>query len=125
MDRAERMVLLAVLLVIFGVFFVVAYPILGVLWIVFFAVPAVVYGTYSARQSQNKRALPFRARVTPRRGKQHRPAHEMYQDLLTEFARSFGVARGSMMLESQIKGYMKHGLNREEAIRKFAQDEGY
>jgi len=33
--------------------------------------------------------------------------------------------RGSLMLENRIKVYMKDGLNKEEAIRKFAEDEGY
>jgi hypothetical protein len=125
MNRAERMVLVGVLFVIFGVFLMMAYPIIGVLWIAFFAVPTIVYGVYAGRQSQNKGALPFGEQATTRKDKLDRSAQETYQDLLIEFARSFGAARGSLLLENRIKAYMKEGLNREEAVRRFAEDEGY
>lgn len=125
MDRAEQMVLLGVLLVIFGIFSMVINLALGILLIAFIAVPIIIYGVHSARQSQNEGAFSFGEPATARKDWPDRPAQETYQDLLTEFARSFGAARGSLLLENRIKAYMKEGLNREEAIRRFAEDEGY
>jgi len=125
LSRAERTVLFGLLLVVFGIFFMLANLVLGFLWIAFFAVPTIVYGLHSARRSDSKGALPFREQTATPKEKPYRPVQEIYQDMLAEFVRSFGMVHGSLMLENRIKAYMKDGLNREEAIRRFAEDEGY
>lgn len=125
LGRAERTVLLGLLFVLFGIFFVIASPVLGILWIALFAVPTIVYGLYSARRSNNRRAFLFREQTASRKEKPYRPVQEIYQDLLADFVRSFGMVHGSLMLENRIKAYMEEGLSREESIRKFAEDEGY
>ena len=107
-----------------GVLYALAVPIFGILFIVVFAVPVIAYGIYSVRTSQSTGGFPFEGTAVEKQ-KQYQDTQLMYQDTLAEFAKSFGVVRGTLMLENRIKAYMIDGLSKEEAIRKLAEDVGY
>jgi hypothetical protein len=100
-------------------------PILGFLFSAIFAVPIIIYGVRSARSSHLASAVPSERYAAFEKQKPHRAAQEMYQDTLTEFVKSFGVVRGTIMLENRIKAYINDGLSKEEAIRKLAEDIDY
>jgi len=103
--------------------YALADPLWGILFIVVLPVPIIAYGIYSIRKSQSTGGFPFESDTI------ERPKPEdtqlMYQDTLTEFVKSFGVVRGTLMLENRIKAYMNDGLSKEEAVRKLAEDIDY
>ena len=45
--------------------------------------------------------------------------------MLVEFSKSYGMPHGPIILGNRLKSYMRRGLDREEAVRKLAEDEGY
>jgi hypothetical protein len=123
--RAEEIVWGGFLLLLFGLFSMLIDPILGILFIALLAAPIIVYGLHSVRSSYAAGAIASGEYEAVRKQKQYRATQEMYQDTLTEFVKSFGVVRGSIMLENRIKAYMQEGLSKEEAIRRLAEDVGY
>jgi hypothetical protein len=109
---------------ILGVLFMVGDLGLGILFILVIAVPAIAYGVYSARSSQAAVGAASESTEVESQKPDQDP-HQMYQETLAEYVKSFGVVRGSFMLENRIKAYMNDGSSREEAIRKLAADLAY
>ncbi len=106
-----------------GVFGMLASPVLGVLFIAVFALPVFAYGIYSVRSSGSTGGFPSESDTIERRKPED--TQLMYQDTLAEFVKSFGVVRGTLMLENRLKAYMNYGLSKEEAVRKLAEDIDY
>lgn len=125
LDIATRNVLVGLLLAVMGVFVMFFSPVGGLLWIGVFAVPTILYGVYRSRRLPRGDLSAPTDYAMARGEMRSRTAHETYQEVLTEFVKSFGMTHGSMMLENRIKAYMESGLSREEAILAFAEDEGY
>ena len=96
----------------------------GILFILVISVPAFAYGIYSARSSQVAGGTPSENTAVERQKPDQDP-HQMYQETLAEYVKSFGVVRGAMMLENRIKAYLNDGFSREEAIKKLAEDLAY
>jgi hypothetical protein len=99
-------------------------PIFGILFVAVFALPVIAYGIYSVRSVRSTGVLPFRS-TEAEKEKPYRDTQLMYQDTLAEFAKSFDVVRGTLLLENRIKAYMNDGLSKEEAISKLAEDVDY
>lgn len=123
-SRAEHIVLAGIVLLFGGLLYALADPILGILFVAVFALPVFAYGIYSVRSFRSTGVLPF-ARTAVEKQKPYQDTQLMYQDTLAEFAKSFGVVRGTLLLENRIKAYMNDGLSKEEAIRKLAEDIDY
>ena len=100
-----------------GVLYALADPTWGILFTVVFAVPVTAYGVYSVRASRSTGGFPSEETAAEKQ--------KQYQDTLTEYVKSFGVVRGTLMLENRIKAYMNDGLSKEEAVRKLAEDIEY
>jgi len=121
--RDEYVFLFGALLLVLGIFFLFAEPTVGVLWIALFALPVMVYGLYKIRRFYRSEDLVFEAE-RPRGEESQKPSIEIYQGMLTEYTRSYGM-HGSFLLENRLKSYMRDGLSRDEALRKMAKEEGY
>ncbi len=117
--KGEEIVLAGILVLVFGALYALADPLLGILFIVVFAVPVIAYGIYSIRTSQSTGGFPFESDTVERQKPED--TQLMYQDTLAEFVRSFGVVRGTLMLENRLKAYMNDGLSKEEAVRRLAE----
>jgi len=104
--------------------YALAVPIFGILFIVVFAVPVITYGIYSVRTSRSIDGFPF-GETEVEKQKPNQDIHLVYQDTLTEYVKSLGVVRGTLMLENRIKAYMNDGFSREEAVRRLAEDVAY
>jgi len=124
LEKAERTILVGIILALFGVFNLLIVPIVGVFLIAFVATPIIIYGVYSARRLDGKRAVPPPGHAKVGEEKSHRTTQEIYRDTLNEFVKSFGMAHGSIMLENRLKAYVKEGYTREEAVRRLAEDHG-
>jgi uncharacterized membrane protein YccF (DUF307 family) len=116
--------LAGIVLLFGGLLYALADPILGILFVAVFALPVFAYGIYSVRSFRSTGVLPF-ARTAVEKQKPYQDTQLMYQDTLAEFAKSFGVVRGTLLLQNRIKAYMNDGLSKEEAIRKLAEDIDY
>jgi len=116
--------LAGIFLLFVGVLYALADPTWGILFTVVFAVPVTAYGVYSVRASRSTGGFPSEETAAEKQ-KQYQDIHLMYQDTLTEYVKSFGVVRGTLMLENRIKAYMNDGLSKEEAVRKLAEDIEY
>jgi len=123
-DKAERIVLVGIACLIFGVLFMVGDPVVGILFTLVIAVPAIAYGVYSARSSQAADDSSF-ANSSVEKQKLDQDPQLMYQYTLAEYVKSFGVVRGTLMLDNRIKAYMNDGFSREEAVRRLAEDMAY
>jgi hypothetical protein len=126
MKKAERIFLFGIMLLVFGFFAVLIEPILGILCIVFLAVPVLIYSVIRGRRLSGEGAGIFERLEKPNeQGSQLKNSQEIYQGMLVEFSKSYGMSLGSIILENRLKSYMRRGLDREEAVRKLAEDEGY
>ena len=123
-SRAERIVLAGIVLLFGGMLYALAVPIFGILFIVLFAVPVIAYGIYSVRTFRSIGGFPF-GETGVEKQKPNQDIHLVYQDTLTEYVKSFGVVRGTLMLENRIKAYINDGFSREEAVRRLAEDIAY
>ena len=99
-------------------------PVVGILFTLVIAVPAIAYGVYSARSSQAADDSSF-ANSSVEKQKLDQDPQLMYQYTLAEYVKSFGVVRGTLMLDNRIKAYMNDGFSREEAVRRLAEDMAY
>ena len=125
LDRAERTILVGIILALFGAFNLLIAPILGVFLIAFVAAPIIIYGVYSARRLNGKQAFPSPEYAKIDEEKSHRTSQEIYRDTLNEFVKSCGLVHGSIMLENRLKAYVKEGYSRDEAVRRLTKDQGY
>jgi len=124
LNRAESVIFVGIAGLILGVLFMVGDLAVGILFILVISVPAFAYGIYSARSSQVAGGTPSENTAVERQKPDQDP-HQMYQETLAEYVKSFGVVRGAMMLENRIKAYLNDGFSREEAIKKLAEDLAY
>ncbi len=125
LDRAERTILVGIILALGGAFYLLIVPVLGVFVIAFVATPIIIYGIYSARRLDGKQASPPLEYAKLDEEKSDRTSQEIYRDTLNEFVRSYGLVHGSIMLENRLKAYVKEGYSRDEAVRRLAEDQGY
>jgi len=125
LERAERTILVGILVAFFGVLALLAEPIVGVFMIAFLAAPIIIYGVYSVRRPKGEWAIPSAEYARIHEEKSRRTTQIIYRDTLNEFVKSYGMVHGSIMLENRLKAYAKDGYSREEAIRRLAEDQGY
>lgn len=126
MKKAEYIFLFGALLLVFGFFALLIEPIAGVLFIVLLAVPVLIYSVIRGRRLSGEGAGVFERLEKPDgQETQQKSSQEIYQSMLIEFSKSYGMPHGPIILENRLKSYMRRGLGREEAVRKLAEDEGY
>ncbi len=124
-ERAERTILVGILVAFLGVFVLLIEPVFGVFFIAFLAVPIIIYGIYSVRQSHGISASASAEYAGAYEEKSRRTTQEIYRDTLNEFVKSYGAVHGSIMLENRLRAYVKEGYSRNEAVRRLAEDQGY
>lgn len=114
-----------VLFLIFGFFILLVEPLVGVLFTAFFALPMLIYGLHKTRKLHREETMNYGEYKSAVEGRLQRTTHEIYHEMLREYARTFGPIHGSILLENRLNSYLKAGISREKAIRKMAEDGGY
>jgi len=96
----------------------------GVIFVLLFSLPliSVGVGAYYAVQLREKPTVHERMEE---RVKLPSTPENLYEKMLDTYIGAYGSGIGEMLLEKKINACINLGLNREEAIRKVARDEGY
>jgi len=121
-EKADYAILAGVATIFFGFIALMLIPVAGVLFILLFSVPMIVYGLYRKYKLPEAPSVYEVSSVSALT--QDVDIDALYAKMLGKYAARWGVANAKELLDNEIYAYVRSGLDYEEAVRRVARAKG-